>query len=95
MTITALLIATLGMTLAVCFVSLSWNGPLLALVLPAFYSPVWIGFAVGDYLGSTVPPVIGVSIELFLLTLLLLFAAVRWWVHHEPWRPGVGSWRRW
>jgi hypothetical protein len=32
-----------------------------------------------------VPEVIGMSIELFLLALLLLFAAPRWSVHHEPW----------
>ena len=86
MTIAALLIATLGVTVAICFVRLSWNGSLLALTLLAFYSPAWIGSVIGDYLGSMVPAVIGLSIELFLLVLLLLFAAARWWVHHEPWR---------
>jgi hypothetical protein len=93
MMVAALLIATFGVTLAICFVRLRWNGSLLALALLAFYSPAWIGSVVGDYLGSTTPAVIGLSVELFLLALLLLFVAARLWVHHDPW-PGADARRR-
>jgi hypothetical protein len=67
--------------MATSLVRLFYTEWLFFLAMGAFYSPVWIGSVIGDNLGSTVPAVIGMSIELFLLALLLLFAAARWWVH--------------
>jgi hypothetical protein len=81
----ALLMALFFVAMATSLVRLFYTAWPFFLAMGAFYSPVWIGSVIGDSLGSTVPAVIGMSIELFLLALLLLFAAARWWVHHEPW----------